>query len=74
MFKHLIDRLTYANVVATLALFIGLGGVSYAAITLPANSVGREQLRADAVGSQNAAVIAEFQRYISTAAVKSPLQ
>jgi hypothetical protein len=50
MIKHLVDRLTYANVVATLALFIGLGGVSYAAITLPADSVGREQLRADAVG------------------------
>ena len=34
MFKHLIDRLTYANVAATLALFISLGGVSYAAITV----------------------------------------
>jgi hypothetical protein len=50
MFKHLIDRLTYANVVATLALFISLGGVSYAAITLPAGSVGAKQLRAGAVG------------------------
>lgn len=49
MFKHLVDRLTYANVVATLALFIGLGGVSYAAITLPAGSVGAKQLRANAV-------------------------
>jgi hypothetical protein len=26
------------------------------------------------MGSQNAAVIAEFQRYISTAVAKSPLQ
>jgi hypothetical protein len=30
MFTHLRDRLTYANVVATLALFIALGGSSYA--------------------------------------------
>jgi hypothetical protein len=45
----IINKLTYANVVATLALFVGLGGVSYAAITLPADSVGARQLRADAV-------------------------
>lgn len=50
MLKHLTDKLTYANVVATLALFVGLGGASYAAITLPAGSVGARQLRAGAVG------------------------
>jgi hypothetical protein len=37
--------LTYANVVATLALFLALGGASYAALTLPRDSVGRSQLR-----------------------------
>ncbi len=42
-------RLTYANVVSTLALFIALGGVSYGAIKLPANSVGTSQLRDGAV-------------------------
>jgi len=42
-------RLTYANVVATLALFLALGGASYAAIVLPANSVGPRQLQAGAV-------------------------
>jgi hypothetical protein len=42
-------RLTYANVVATLALFLALGGVSYAATTLPKSSVGSEQIRAEAV-------------------------
>jgi hypothetical protein len=36
--------LSYANVVATLALFVALGGASYAAITLPANSVRQRQL------------------------------
>ena len=44
-------RLTYANVTATLALFIALGGTSYAAITLPRNSVGAKQIRAGAIGS-----------------------
>lgn len=47
--RRVTDRLTYANVVATLALFIALGGASYAAIVLPANSVGPRQLQAGAV-------------------------
>ena len=42
-------RLTYANVVATIALFAALGGVSYAATTLPKNSVGTDQIQAEAV-------------------------
>lgn len=49
MLRFLHDRLTYANVIATLALFVSLGGASYAAVTLPADSVGRKQLRAGAV-------------------------
>jgi hypothetical protein len=44
-------RLTYANVVATLALFIALGGTSYAAATLKKNSVGSRQIRTNAVGA-----------------------
>ena len=35
----------YANVTATLALIVALGGTSYAAINLPANSVGSKQLK-----------------------------
>jgi hypothetical protein len=42
-------RLTYANVTATLALFIALGGTTYAATSLPRNSVGTAQLRRGAV-------------------------
>ena len=38
-------RLTYANVIATLALFVALGGASYAAVTLPRDSVGSGQVR-----------------------------
>ena len=44
-------RLTYANVTASLALFVALGGTSYAAITLPRNSVGPKQIRTNAVRS-----------------------
>jgi hypothetical protein len=43
------ERLSYGNVVATLALFVALGGASYAATTLPAGSVGTAQLRPGAV-------------------------
>src|SRR5215207_10632882 len=38
-----------ANVVAYLALFVALGGTSYAAIRLPANSVGTKQIKTGAV-------------------------
>ena len=38
-----------AMVVACIALAIALGGTSYAAITLPANSVGTKQLKKNAV-------------------------
>ncbi|HSS37862.1 MAG TPA: hypothetical protein VLT58_03740 [Polyangia bacterium] len=42
-------HLTYANVAATLALFLALGGAAYAATQLPKNSVGTKQLKAGAV-------------------------
>lgn len=42
-------RLTYANIVSTMALFLALGGVSYAAVKLPANSVGEKQIKKNAV-------------------------
>jgi len=42
-------RLTYANVVSTLCLFILLGGGAYAATQLPRNSVGSAQIRKHAV-------------------------
>ena len=38
-----------SNAIAYLALFIALGGTSYAAISLPANSVGTRQIRNGAV-------------------------
>ncbi len=48
--KNLRQRINYANVMATLALFIALGGTSYAVTQLPRNSVGSAQIRSSAVG------------------------
>ena len=48
-------HLTYSNVVATLALFIALGGASYAAINLPKNSVTKKQIAEDAVRASEVA-------------------
>lgn len=53
MIRQLADRLTYANVVATLALFIALGGTSYAAVKLSRNSVGTEHIKPGAVRSSD---------------------
>ena len=44
-------KLSYANVMATIAVFIALGGASYAAIQLPKSSVGSKQLKKNAVTS-----------------------
>ena len=49
------SKLTYANVIASPALFVALGGVSWAAVTLPANSVGKRELKRNAVTGQKVA-------------------
>ena len=43
-------RLSFANVTSMLALFIALGGTSYAAATLTSNSVNKGHLRSNSVG------------------------
>lgn len=45
------SRMTFANVTSVLALFVALGGGSYAALNLPRGSVGAKQLRKNAVTS-----------------------
>jgi hypothetical protein len=47
--KRLRDRLTYANVVATMALFLALGGSAIAENALTKNSVGSRQLKSKSV-------------------------
>jgi hypothetical protein len=47
--KQFVGRLTFSNVIACIALFVALGGASYAALKLPKNSVGAKQLKKGAV-------------------------
>jgi hypothetical protein len=49
MLTRMHSSLTYANVMATVALFVALGGGAYAATALPADSVGAKQLKNMAV-------------------------
>jgi hypothetical protein len=47
--RRLRSKLSYANVMATIAVFIALGGGAYAATQLKKNSVGTKQLKASSV-------------------------
>ena len=38
-------RLSYANLVSTVALIVALGGTSYAVVALPNDSVGTKQVK-----------------------------
>lgn len=45
------EHLSYANIIASVALFVALGGTAVAASTLTRDSVGAPQIRKDAVRS-----------------------
>lgn len=47
--KQIRKRLTYANVMSSIAVFLVLGGAAFAAVQLPKNSVGSKQLKKNAV-------------------------
>jgi hypothetical protein len=49
MLRSVCSRLTYANLVATTAMFCVLGGGAYAAVAVPVGSVGSLQLRQHSV-------------------------
>jgi hypothetical protein len=51
MTMRLRQHLTYANVCASLALFVALSGSGYAAATLARDSVGSRELKRDSVGA-----------------------
>jgi hypothetical protein len=50
--QQLRSRLTYANVMATIAVFLALGGATFAAIKIPKKSVGTRQLKNKAVSTK----------------------
>ena len=58
-------RLTYANAMSTIALFVALGGVSYAATQLPPGSVGTKQIRGRAVTGRKVATSTLGMRVVS---------
>jgi hypothetical protein len=67
MLSTLRSKLSYANVVGTLALFVALGGSSYAAISLSSNSVkskhiGKGQVKRSDLGKNavNSAKVANY--------------
>jgi hypothetical protein len=47
--RKISDRLTFANVVSVIALFVALGGTGLAASQLGKNSVGPKQLKKNSV-------------------------
>ena len=53
MIERVRAHLSYANVMATLAVFIALGGASYAALELPRHSVGSKQLKKKSVATRH---------------------
>jgi hypothetical protein len=50
MLRATLSRLTYSNVISTIALFLALSGGAYA-LTLPRNSVRAKQIARNAVGA-----------------------
>jgi hypothetical protein len=52
MAERIRARLTYANVMATVAVFIALGGASYAALKVPRDSIGPRHLKNPSVGEK----------------------
>ena len=52
--RRILDHIR-SNIVGYVALFVALGGTSYAAMSLPAGSVGTQQLRNGAVTSKKLA-------------------
>lgn len=51
MIRPIRSRMSFANVTSLVALFVALGGSSYAALNLPKGSVGSKQLKKNAVTS-----------------------
>src|SRR4051812_31216538 len=53
MLNRFRSRPSFASVVSVMALFVALGGTSYAAAKLPKNSVGSSQIKTNGVGSSD---------------------
>jgi hypothetical protein len=65
-------RFLRGNTIALLALFIALGGTTYAATALPKNSVGTKQLKKNAVTAVKIKKSAITNAKIGANAVREP--
>jgi hypothetical protein len=70
MLGRFFGRFTYSNVMSTVALFVALGGASYAASALPARSVGTRQLKSGSVGTQQLADNAVTPRKLAPSSIR----
>src|SRR5829696_8013030 len=64
-------HLSYANVMATISVFVAMGGTPYAALTLPRDSVGARQIKSGAIGGAELRRGAVGSRAIKNGAVQS---
>jgi hypothetical protein len=64
-------RFSFANITSILALFLALSTGAYAAITLPANSVGSRQLKSNAVTPSKLAARSVTSNKLAANAVRS---
>ena len=51
MFARLRERMTFANTMSCIAVFVAMGGTGYAAVKIPRNSVGAAQIKTNGVAS-----------------------
>jgi len=64
--------MSFANVISVIALFVALGGASYAAVTLPKNSVGAKQIKKRAVRNKHINTNAVSASKIQRNSISSP--
>ncbi len=72
MLRSIGNRMTFANVMASVAVFIALGGASYAAVSLPDDSVGTKQIRRHGVKQSDLALGSVGARQLRRRSVKAP--
>jgi hypothetical protein len=72
MVQRIRSRLNYANVMATIAVFLALGGAAVAVTKLPRKSVGTKQLKNRAVTTKKIAKEAVTERRLGDKAVTEP--
>jgi hypothetical protein len=66
------SHLSFANLISLMALFVALGGTTYAAVALPKNSVGSKQIKKRAVRNKHINTNAVSASKVQGNAISSP--